>query len=308
VDFKIELGAKPTFEYIDFQLTTQALRGYLQPPLPQWDIDNGSERPDNVVNSIAFYHATKRGMQQRGESYMVGKAFHLYRMGARGNDGDRSWTDWLWYPATNTARLLLPKAWMASARYPVTLGSENWGYTTAGSSTSPMSPNFLFTCETTASPAADGTLDSMSVHSRDSGDAFKLHLYDSNDDSLAASTVEGNTGAGSDWVQVSASGSPSVAAATVYYLCHHSGRRITVSYDSLGDGYMADYDSYADGPPDPANWYSPAGDATWSIYATSTPSAGGPDADDFMAAIQTTTHSSQSAHQPAQIPTQIWSY
>src|SRR3990172_1486477 len=78
--FEVILKEKPVSNKLEFTISTKGLDFFYQPPLTQQEIDEGAERPENVIGSYAVYHTTKGGMNDvAGMEYKVGKAFHIYR-------------------------------------------------------------------------------------------------------------------------------------------------------------------------------------------------------------------------------------
>lgn len=92
-EFEIELAEKPATNTILLSIETKGLRFLYQPPLTQKEIDDGCERPDNVVGSYAVYHKTMKGNYVGGKNYRAGKAFHIYRPHVTDAEGKREWCD-----------------------------------------------------------------------------------------------------------------------------------------------------------------------------------------------------------------------
>src|SRR3989304_956204 len=92
-EFEAILQEKPLSNVFNFQLTgTENLNFFYQPALTQQEIDEGAERPENVVGSYAVYHKTKGVMNdESGMEYKVGKALHIYRPKVTDANGDRVW-------------------------------------------------------------------------------------------------------------------------------------------------------------------------------------------------------------------------
>ena len=121
-------------EFYRLVLTTQYKNviGYKQLPLTQQEIDKGFSFPENVINSIAFYHNSKGGMNEAGGmEYKFGKIGHQYRIKLTDANGDWIWADQNWLPETNEHELLFPKEWLDNAVYPVIV-DPTFGYTSVG--------------------------------------------------------------------------------------------------------------------------------------------------------------------------------
>jgi hypothetical protein len=120
-NFETELLEKPTTNVLTFTVNIKSLVAYYQPPLTQEEIDQGAERPDNVVGSYAVYHDTKGGMNDAdGMEYKVGKAFHLYRMKAVDANGEEVWCDYNTnLQETSVLEVTIPQDFLDQATYPV---------------------------------------------------------------------------------------------------------------------------------------------------------------------------------------------
>lgn len=127
-EFEIILKEKPSSNQIVLNIQAQGLRFSYQPPLTQEEIDEGSSRPDNVVGSYAVYHAKKKGNQ-----YMTGKAFHIYRPQAEDSIGNKAWCELYIdeYIDPKNMTITVPQQFLNEAVYPVTIDPD-FGYTSIG--------------------------------------------------------------------------------------------------------------------------------------------------------------------------------
>jgi uncharacterized protein YxeA len=82
LEYEVVLKEKPLTNIISFNINSENLNFYYQPPL-NIEYNNasctetdcqGMHRPIDVVGSYAVYHSSKRDNE-----YMTGKAFHIYR-------------------------------------------------------------------------------------------------------------------------------------------------------------------------------------------------------------------------------------
>ncbi len=145
-EFELLLKSKPKTNKIDFSIRTKDITFIYQPTLKNinqdgssWETDeegHKAERPANVNNSYAVYHATRRddytGMG--GKNYATGKAFHLYRPYAVDSNGLRVWCDLVIDEVAETMQLVLPQDFIDKAVYPV-LVDPTLGKTSVGAST-----------------------------------------------------------------------------------------------------------------------------------------------------------------------------
>lgn len=109
--------------------------------------ENGNSvvhRPDNVVNSLAFYHVSKGGLNRAdGMEYKAGKVGHQFRIKLIDKNGNWIWADQNWLPESNEIELLLPKEWVDTCTFDLTV-DPTFGYTSAGASNLEFYGNQVF--------------------------------------------------------------------------------------------------------------------------------------------------------------------
>lgn len=133
-EFNIILNKKPPTNRLVFDIETQGLTSYYQPPLTPEETADGVIRPDNVVGSYAVYHATRGNMhasQEDAERYKCGKGFHIYRPKLTDDIGNGAWADL--DISNGVLTVTLPQGFLDSAVYPVSI-DPNFGYETGGGS------------------------------------------------------------------------------------------------------------------------------------------------------------------------------
>jgi hypothetical protein len=113
--YEIVFAQRPVLSRVQFNLNfPDGLMFWYQPPLTQEEIDEGAERPENVVGSYAVY------WKKRNNQYKTGKFCHIFR--PRLID---IWGEWTWAEVEVKGKVLIFKMdsnWLDSAHYPVTLG------------------------------------------------------------------------------------------------------------------------------------------------------------------------------------------
>lgn len=133
-EFNIVLPKKPPTNKLVFDIETEGLVFYYQPPLhpdhPTWA--GGALMPWNAVGSYAVYHATKRDHILGQTNYMCGKAFHIYCPEMVDDDG------WIVRGILDLAlgklTVEMPEDFWNNARYPVRHAAGlRFGYETDGS-------------------------------------------------------------------------------------------------------------------------------------------------------------------------------
>lgn len=132
-EFEIILTAPPIDPTLDMPYAIFGLEAFWQPPLTQWELDRGNIRPDDVVNSIAFYSSTRVPMHSSpfdGDKYQSCKAFHLYRPLATDDLGNTHVVEWELDVPNGILRIIWD-AWFQTAAYPVVI-DPTVGYTGNG--------------------------------------------------------------------------------------------------------------------------------------------------------------------------------
>ena len=131
-EFEIHLPQKPPVNSLTFSINTKELDYFYQPALTQQEIDEGAERPENVVGSYAVYHKTKGGMNDsRGYEYKCGKAFHIYRPHCVDSLGNETWGSLNVDEQAGTLTISVDQTWLDNAVYPVIV-DPTFGYTVLG--------------------------------------------------------------------------------------------------------------------------------------------------------------------------------
>lgn len=121
LNFEMVLLKKPVSNQFVFTIQTKGLNFYPQPALTQEEIDEGAFRPENVVDSIAIYHSTKRDNKVGGMEYKAGKFGHLYRVEAIDADGNKTYGTQVVDVNAGTLTKELPQQWLDNAKYPVVI-------------------------------------------------------------------------------------------------------------------------------------------------------------------------------------------
>jgi len=114
------LKSKPATNKVEFTIQSKGLNFYYQPELTQQEIDDGCERPENVVGSYAVYHKTKGGLNDiNGKEYKVGKAGHIYRPKLIDAEGNEAWGNLKIDAEKGTYEVEIPQDFYNNAVYPI---------------------------------------------------------------------------------------------------------------------------------------------------------------------------------------------
>ena len=131
IEFEVELTEKPNTNVFKYKIQHKNLDFFYQPALTQKEIDEGANRPENVIGSYAVYHSTKKNHIQGQTNYKTGKAFHIFRPEIIDANGNKVWGEL--DIKGNTLTITIDQNWLDNAIYPVIV-DPTFGYTTMGSS------------------------------------------------------------------------------------------------------------------------------------------------------------------------------
>lgn len=269
LEFNTILNERPPTNRLVFNFEAQGLVLYHQPPLTQEEIDEGAFRPDNVVNSIAVYHATKSNHAIGQTNYMCGKAYHLFRGQAIDSNGWQVWVDKFLDLDRREIVYLIPYDFWLNARYPVrhALG-DTFGYTNTGATTI-SSANRIRAYMATG---AAGTGTSMSFYSLiQAANNYQLALYKESDNSFVMGTNEGTDLDVLTWYTQNFTSNPTLTA--INYYCCVLVNSANIKADNNGQTKNYQSQTYENGWPSPLN-LTTGTSRHYSIYCTYTPGDG----------------------------------
>lgn len=243
-----------------FRATIQqkGLTFHKQEALTQEQIDEGDNRPDDVIGSYAVY------FNRRDNEYRTGKFCHIYRPIARDSQNTEVYAELDINEKTGLLTVTVPWEFLRSAMYPVVV-DPTFGYTTVGASTSGKRHDIR---GSEGAPSANGTVDSISTYVASgwtSGEAQRFGIFDSSGNFIDE-TAESTAG-GSGWITLNFSSPPSVTSGTTYLIGFYQDNTITYSYDSTS-GLTSPSEDQGSGYP---TWPDPVGTSTafqFSVYAT----------------------------------------
>lgn len=131
---ELVMPEKPSTNIISFSVQSKDVDFLYQPALTQAEIDEGVERPPEIVGSYALYAHTPKKNIMGGKEYKTGKIGHLYRPKLIDANGNESWADYNDdLQQTNTLSITIDQTWLDNAVYPVLL-DPSFGYTPIGAS------------------------------------------------------------------------------------------------------------------------------------------------------------------------------
>jgi hypothetical protein len=273
-ELEVILLAKPTSNVITFSIQSKLLKFYHQSPLTAEEIASGHSRPESVVGSYAVYHATKENAhpsKAEADKYKAGKAFHIYRPRVTDALGAQVWADL--NIAGGMLTITIDQRWLDAAVYPVVI-DPNFGYETAGSSTTAQGVNWMIGALFT-SPGDAATGNSLTFSADTGVSANGKGVIVAHGDSTILTNGVGDAvaiSASKDWNTSTFGTDPTLSGSTAYVLLFVFDASWRVYYDS-GDtdqGHFDGSNSYAS-PTDPSLSHL---NNKYSIYCTYTAAGG----------------------------------
>ncbi|MFA5128108.1 MAG: hypothetical protein WC457_03870 [Patescibacteria group bacterium] len=277
-EFEFALKTKPSTNVFEFDIATENLEFFYQPPLnvemsdPSCSPTECHEyhRPINVVGSYAVYY--KGGLQgdysaMGGKNYGTGMAFSIYRPQAFDASGRYTWCELNIDEVSGKMTITVPQYFLDEAVYPVIV-DPTFGNTTAGTSyTSSINGRMVGSKFDSGSGAAGATVVTTTAYMYpDSGYYAGYGIYNSSYNLVAnsASTAVGTTKA---WYAYKLSTSPTISSST-YWLLKNDNDSQNYFYYTTGatNQSLSKTQTYGTWP---SSFTSPTlGALKYSIYAT----------------------------------------
>lgn len=275
-EFEVILKEKPKTNVVSFTIQDKGVEYFYQPELTEKEIEEGANRPENIIGSYAVYAKTQKTNYVGGKEYKCGKVGHIYRPKIIDSAGTEVWG--YLHIENGILSVTIPQDFLDKAVYPVRHAAGlTFGYTSAGA-TYIDNYNFLIGGKYTLS--ADGSVTSMTAFYQtvSSGKKAKCAIYTSSGASFTRLGVtEEITNPAVDGVgQTFNFGTPVALTAADYLLASWAdGATVNLRADSSGGNieYTNNY-VYSSGYPNPfAHEFSASYKV--SIYATYTAGGGG---------------------------------
>ncbi|MDD5110503.1 MAG: hypothetical protein PHI63_04805 [Patescibacteria group bacterium] len=250
-EYEIDLLEKPATNVIAFDIDTQGLEFYYQPPLDEemanstcTETDCGdAHRPEDVVGSYAVYTAEQKTNWEGGKLYRTGKIGQYYR--PRICDS-KDWCVWGKFNkdlnTTHKLSVAMPTDFWEKAVYPVrhATGLE-FGYHPGSGGTSGYSINNIVCLHPTVTPGQNGNVTSISAYLYAyTGYSPKTKTAVYTDDGSGTGTYVGTSeektlNTTQQWVTYNTS--PNIAVSNInYYLCWWSDNYTYGKFDTTDNG------------------------------------------------------------------------
>lgn len=251
-EFDVVLTEAPESNVLTFTIQTKGVSFYYQPELTAEEIEQGNERPENVVGSYAIY-ADKQGDYSKvgGNNYRSGKVGHIYRPKVADSAGNEVWGELHVDEDAGELTVTVPQEFLDSAVYPVVV-DPTLGYTTAGSS-SIFNGSGQVGAMSGVLPT-DASVSSITTYiSNFATYGVKSLMFNSNGSLIPGSvTSEAMEPSGASWRTHTLSSPLSLGSGTYYFGAILSNINSSIRYDS---------GTYYDGLTDYANSYASPGDS-----------------------------------------------
>jgi len=127
-EFETILYEKPKSNILEFTIETKEFRYEYQNELIEEEIANGYYRSENVIDSYAVYHKSKKN-----NKYKTGKAFHIYRPYIVDSDNNKTWCELNINEENKLLTITIPQDFLDKAAYPIIV-DPTFGYTSIGAS------------------------------------------------------------------------------------------------------------------------------------------------------------------------------
>lgn len=170
VEFELILHQRPALPRFQFGVEGyEDLRFLPQEALYAQEISDGVIRPEDTVDSIVVYHASRAGNQ-----YRAGRWGHFKRAWALDADGKWEWGSTTFAGGTLTVEF--DSLWMANAKLPITIG-PNLGKDDVGASSWTTQSVNWWLIDNGVTAGADGTADSLHF-APNAAQKYKIAVYD----------------------------------------------------------------------------------------------------------------------------------
>lgn len=170
VELKLILWQRPALPRFQFGVEGYAdLRFLPQEALTAQERSDGVIRPEDTVDSIVVYHASRAGNQ-----YRAGRWGQFKRAWARDAGGDQVWGSTTFAGGTLTVEF--DSFWMANAKLPITIG-PNLGKDDVGASSWTTQSVNWWLIDNGVTAGADGTADSLNF-APNAAQKYKIAVYD----------------------------------------------------------------------------------------------------------------------------------
>ena len=243
------LSQKPSRNVFFFNINSKNLNFFYQPI--QEEIDEGCNRPENVIGSYAVYHKTKQDNYKYSDgteiNYETGKFCHIYRPYAEDFTGKRVWCKLK--KLFNKLAVKVPQEFLDNAIYPVRIDPV-FGTTKIGASSGGGTTGTQWASKKTMTSDIGTVARSISAWSNagttSSDSKFDVAFYSNDSANNKPSALQDNSTTSAvfnstypKWFTADLPDSVVLSANTVYWLCqvgwNHIDAELVFYYDVGGE-------------------------------------------------------------------------
>lgn len=281
-EMEVVFLSKPVSNVVQMSLNTKGVEFFYQPPLTQAEIDQGCERPENVVGSYAVYASEQKTNWVGGKEYKCGIVGHIYRPKIIDSAGTEVWG--VLNIANGILTVTIPQDFLNTAMYPVRHAAGlTFGYITAGASKVDMDSgsqseanNTLTHTAVTGDTVTLLTVSAAKVGTTNSSIGLAVYSFVAGAPSARLTTEQtiSITSVTQGWLNSSAL-STAISNGVVYTTAGgHVGAADIYLYYNTGADDISDYNNNSSLP---VTWtHADVNNRLLSIYATYTASGGTP--------------------------------
>jgi len=273
VDIVITLKESLNQNFLIFNFNNRNADMFLQQELTETEVNNGYQRPDYAINSIAIYSTFK------DNEFGTGKIGHLYRERTIDSIGNWAYADWVVpNPNAGAIKLQFNETFMNTAVHPVKVepfAGDTFGYTGVGASS--------FTGSTVGelrglkgTAGSNGTIAKITAYVDGNSSAdrtYKGIMVLASDKNILTNGVAGASAnlptTPKSWVDSVFVTPPSVTSGTDYFISEIFSASYRQAYDSGGAVSLYDGSNSYASPTNPTDGTT-TGTNKYSIYATYT--------------------------------------
>ena len=276
-EIEVILLEKPVSNIIKFTLDNyQNLDFFYQPALTQKEIDEGANRPENVVGSYAVFAKEKANHIVGQTNYGTGKVGHIFRPKIIDSAGTSVWGDL--HIENGILSVTIPQNFLDTGIYPVIV-DPTFGYTSEAATQHlglTSSGILMFTEATGAAGTGTSISAWLATDATGSGTKATYNIYDASLNQVTNGKTAESAGLTTtkSLITLNFSSAPTFTAQTYHLSIWGSaaggpGGNLGVYYDtSAGKGYWRDTDNTYNTFPNPAAKDTAYTDRIYSIYAT----------------------------------------
>lgn len=244
---------------------------FYQPALTEEEIEQGAERPEDIVGSYAVYHKTLKNHVVGQENYATGKVMHIPRPQVWELNDEENMKEWaeLSYSEKEGLCVTVRQDFLDSAKYPVRV-DPTFGYTSVGGGSVSLGANAFRGVTVNSTVSENGTVASVSYYGRKNAANNMKGAVITTSGVILTNGITSATAlqATAQWHIMTFSIPPTVSSSTSYYpVVIWDGTAYRYGDTGVaGDGVLDSSNNYSS-PTDPTDLVT-TNNVRMSVYAT----------------------------------------